>query len=234
MSRLSRRAAVAACAAQGPSRPRLKDEARPRVGLAGHGRVLPFSAPHRSSRGGRPKARPERDWPETSCSRTRTGSRRGPSTSTLPHRGVALDRADGSFAAWRGVHVRLDRKPPRLDMHSVDRIVPEFQHPEVRRHDRLRVQSNARRARGDGPCSRLALRGLQLGVDVHPRAPRRRDATNKPQPLPTPEPQRPSRHGADGACVARHGAERCCAESSSARNGLLTRRSSAPDRSTDS
>ena len=59
-----------------------------------------------------------------------------------------------------------------LDMHSVDRVLPEFQHPAGRRHDRLRAEPDAARAGRAGARARLALRGRQLGLDVRARAER--------------------------------------------------------------
>ena len=60
-----------------------------------------------------------------------------------------------------------------LDMHSADRVLPEFQHPAGRRHDRLRQEPHAARARRARARARVALGGRQLGLDVRARRARR-------------------------------------------------------------
>jgi hypothetical protein len=94
-----------------------------------------------------------------------------------------------------------------LDMHSANRILPEFQHPRV--GDTIGYGSNRMRVERVEPDHVLAqaLRRRQLGLDVRPHGARRLDPADQPQPLPTPDARRPTRHDPDGACLAAHGAE---------------------------
>ena len=94
-----------------------------------------------------------------------------------------------------------------LDMHSVDRVLPEFQHPEV--GDTIGLGSNRMRLEQAEPghVLALALRRRKLGVDVRAERARRHHPADQPQPLPPPDARRPCRHVAHGAGVALDGAE---------------------------
>ena len=54
-----------------------------------------------------------------------------------------------------------------LDMHSADRVLPEFQHPEL--GDTIAFGKNTMRLERSRarPRARVALGGRQLGLDVH-------------------------------------------------------------------
>ena len=81
-----------------------------------------------------------------------------------------------------------------LDMHSTDRVLPEYQHPASRRHARLRQEPHARRTRRTRARAREAVRRRQLGLELRARRARRKDTADQPQPLPAPL-ARPRRSG---------------------------------------
>ena len=134
-------------------------------------------------------------------------------------RRLAVARADGTGAARRCVHLRLDREPAR-PRHAQRRSRPaEFQHPRLGDEiafgrNRMRLERVEPRAR-----ARMALRGRQLGVDVRARGARRAHAADQPQPLPAADARRAHRDGADGARLARHGAQDAARHQASAPSG---------------
>ena len=56
-----------------------------------------------------------------------------------------------------------------LDMHSTDRILPEFQHPEIGDMIGFGSEPHATRTGRARARTRLALRGRQLGLDIRAR-----------------------------------------------------------------
>ena len=71
-----------------------------------------------------------------------------------------------------------------LNMHSADRVLPEFQHPKV--GDGFGYGSNKMSFKLVEPEHVLAtaVSGRQLGLDVRARRARQEDAADQPQPLP--------------------------------------------------
>ena len=94
-----------------------------------------------------------------------------------------------------------------LDMHSVDRVLPEFQQPEV--GDTIGYGKNRMRLERVEPERVLAWRsedGNWVWTFVLAEQ-RRQDAADQPQPLPAPNARRADRDAADGARLAADGAE---------------------------
>ena len=114
-----------------------------------------------------------------------------------------------------------------LDMHSVDRVLPEFQHSADRRHDRLRAEPNAPRAPRARACPRLAFLRRQLGVDVRPRGERELDADHQPQPLWHSDALRLGSACSRWSRRRSSWSRRCCGASESVRNGSPQRPRSA-------
>ena len=93
-----------------------------------------------------------------------------------------------------------------LDMHSAERVLPEYQHPQV--GDTLGYGKNRMRFERVEPSACCdAIRGRQLGLDIRPRRAGRTNPVDQPQPLPTPITDREDRDGSDGAGIARDGTE---------------------------
>ena len=86
-----------------------------------------------------------------------------------------------------------------LDMHSVDRVLPEYQHPQV--GDTLGYGKNRMRSERVEPEQVLATRsedGNWVWSFILQRA-RRKDTTDQPKPLPASVTDREDRHASDGA-----------------------------------
>ena len=104
-----------------------------------------------------------------------------------------------------------------LDMHSVDRVLPEFQHPQV--GDTIGFGSNRMRLERVEPERVLAWRSEDgnwvwtFVLDEHDGT----HAADQPQPLSPPDARRAGRHAADGAGVARDGAEDAARDQSARR-----------------
>ena len=131
--------------------------------------------------------------------------------------GLAVARADGPVAARRRLHLRLDREPARPDMHSVDRVLPEFQHPEV--GDTIGFGANRMRLERVEPEHVLAWRsedGNWVWTFVlDERDGRTRLISRNRFRLPTLD--RADRDAADGARARSSWSARCCAGSSAGR-----------------
>ncbi len=90
-----------------------------------------------------------------------------------------------------------------LNMHSTDRVLPDYQQPQV--GDTLRYGKNHMRFERVEPPH--VLTGRQLGLDLRARRTRRTDTADQPQPLPATDPDGEDRNGPDGAGIARDGTE---------------------------
>ena len=126
--------------------------------------------------------------PATSCSRAPTASRRARSRSTPRAGGVAVDRADGP--APRGGAYTYDwiENLLGLDMHSVDRVLPEFQHPEIGDGFGFGAEPDAASsASSPSTCSPFAPRTATGSGRSYSSEQRRQDAPDQPQPLPAAE-----------------------------------------------
>ena len=153
--------------------------------------------------------------------RRRRRSRRGRSRSTRPPSAVWPWIAQMGPAPRGGAYTYdWIENLLGLNMHSADRVLPEFQHPAGRRHDRLSAPTRMRIERVE-PERVLATRSArrQLGLDVRAPGARRPYAADQPQPLPPAEPRTrgsgwcrwsPARWSWNG---------RCCAASRRALNG---------------
>ena len=102
----------------------------------------------------------------TNCSSKQTASRPVRSPSMHPRCGLALDRADGPFAARRRVHLRLDREPARP--RTCTAPTGCYPNTSIRR-------SATRSATGRTACAssastrpraRVPIRGRQLGLEL--------------------------------------------------------------------
>jgi hypothetical protein len=108
-----------------------------------------------------------------------------------------------------------------LDMHSVDRVLPEFQRPEV--GDTIELGSNRMRLERVEPRHALAWRSEDGDWLLDVRACGRwwDDDADQPKPLPSPLARGTSRHAADGTRLPSDGATHV------ARNQATVRRARA-------
>ena len=95
----------------------------------------------------------------------------------------------------------------RLNMHSVDHVLTEFQHPAV--GDKIMLGTNQMRMARVEPRARarMELARRQLGLDVCHRGTGREVQAHQPQPLPAADAHRAYGHGSNGACLARDGSQ---------------------------
>ena len=164
--------------------------------------------------------KPPPGFPATSFSRTPTESRPGQSTFTLRPRAVWPWIAQMGPSPRGGAYTYdWIENLLGLDMHSADRVLPEFQHPEV--GDTIGYGSNRLRVERVEPEHVLAWRSQDgnwvwtFVLTEHAGSTR----LDQPQPLPAADARRPGRHDPDGARLAAHGAEDA-ARDQAARGGI--------------
>jgi hypothetical protein len=118
--------------------------------------LLCAAAPTDRDTGAPPRRRQVSASQGTSCSETLTASRPARSGSTRRPPSCGRGWRRWSCPAWRRLHPRLDREPAGPRMHSVDQVLPAYQHPQI--GDTISLGSNRMRVERVDPEHVLAWR----------------------------------------------------------------------------
>jgi hypothetical protein len=94
-----------------------------------------------------------------------------------------------------------------LNMHSADRVLPDYQHPQVGDGFGLGMNKMSFKIVEPEHAARDAVCGRQLGLDIRARGPGRTHAPDQPQPLPAAQAEGQTWDDPDGARLTHHGTQ---------------------------